>query len=198
MSNITTLIQSLESLQIELEKQISLKNEQIKILENCLIELHFKLSSFSNLSHAPQNFEALKQEIIEMNNIEMNYFFQVVSGIFLGAFLVFLIIQLTSKGIPLAQNNYAVDLVDSNNDLIWEVKIIENEIAEIIIRDFNSEAVSYAYLEQPERTLILRSSDSISVEALENIEIINSCLSETEKAIAATQIVEILNSFGFS
>lgn len=194
LENLTSLVQSLENVQTDLKNQILLRNQRIKILENCLIELHFKLSSLSYVNHTPQGFELLKQEIIEINRHEAMDFLQKICGIAISAFLVFAILSYFGK--PMSQDNFELSLMDCADELICFIKIIDNKKAEIIIKNLTTEeGYNYVYMEQLVKTLILKSSDSISKESLEQIEIINSHISIDEKAIAATQIAEIISSF---
>lgn len=194
LENLTSILQSLEKTQIDLKNQILLKDHHIKFLENTLVELQFKFSALSHVvNYTPQSFELLKDEIIEINKNEMIQFFKKIGGVAISVFLVFVIINFCGK--PVSQENFELSLLDSANELVWFVKIIDNKKAEIIIKNFDSEG--YEYVEQFARTLILKSSDSISSGSLENIEIISSHIPATEKVIMATQITEIISSFGF-
>jgi len=192
LNNLISLIKSLESLQEDLQNQILVKDQQIKFLENVLVELHFKLSSFSAYeNHMIQNLELLKNEITEINHNEMIQFFKKIGGLVISAFLVFVITK--SFSTPVFRDNFEFALVDSSNELIWFIKIIDNKKADIFIKNFNSE--KYEHMEQLVKTLIVKSSDSISPESLEQLELISSYIPIDERVITVTQIAEIIGSF---
>ena len=192
LKNLTLLLQSLNDAQNDLKDQLLIKNQQIRILENSLIELQFKLSSLSYVNHTPQNFEKLKEEILEINKNEIIQFGLKISGVVISLFLVFCIINFFGK--PISQENLEINLIDSLNELIWSVKIIDNQKAQILMKNFVTE--EYELIEQLAKTLVLKSSDSITSESFENFELINSQISANETAVVTTQIIEIISSFG--
>lgn len=196
LKNLTSLIESLENVQNDLKNQLLLKNQQIKILEDALIELQFKLSSLSYINHTPQNFELLKEEILEINKNEMIQFCKKISGVIISVFLAFLITNYFGKASSVYKENFELSLIDSAGELIWFIKIIDNKKAEILIKNFTTQ--EYEFVGQVVKTLILKSSGSISKGSLDNIEIISSFIPVTEKVITATQITEIISSFGIS
>lgn len=194
LDNLTSLIQSLKAIQVDLQNQILLRNQRIKILEDVLVELHFKLSSLSYVNHTPQSFELLKNEIVQMNANETTDFLKKICGAAISAFLVFAILYYF--GNPVSNDNFELSLSDCANELICFIKIIDNKKAEIIIKNLTAEeGYNYVYMEQFVKSLILKSSDSISSESLEQLEIISSHIPIDERAITATQITEIISSF---
>ena len=196
IKHLSMTIQSIESAQLYLKNQLILKDAQIKALENLLIELHFSFSALSTpINNMPQNFELLRQEIVEINQKEQIKFLEAATGVLIGIFFI-CFIQHSYKS-AIFHEAFNVSLLDSEKSLVWDIKITDNKIAEILVNDFDNPG-NYWVLEGPARVLTMKCSDTITSESIENLEItklIGSYLPITEKTVLATQISEIISSF---
>lgn len=194
IKNLTIAMQSIESNQFYIRDQLILKDAQIKTLENLLIELHFSLSALSTpINNMPQNFELLRQEIVEINPKELNKFLEIAGGILISILLIYFV----QHYYPFFREVFNVALLDSENNLVWDIKIMDNKIAEILVKDLNNPE-NYYILEGPAKVLIMKCSNTITSGSIENLEmtrVIGSYLPASEKTVIATQISEIIGSF---
>lgn len=89
LKNLVTLVQALQENQINLKNQLSIKDQEIKLLENTI---HSMNTSTQTTFDDNLNFELLKKEMLK-NNRETSQFFLKTSGAILGAFFIFKLIK---------------------------------------------------------------------------------------------------------
>ena len=89
LKNLINLVQLLQDSQLDLKNQLTIKDQQIKLLEDTIKDLD--VSSVSSLKDS-HNFELLKKEVIK-NNKEIAHFYIKISGAIFGAVLVFKLVK---------------------------------------------------------------------------------------------------------
>ena len=84
LKNLVSLVQSLQENQTDLNNQLLLKDQQVKILENTIKDLNSSLLNGND----NQNFELFKKEIIKNNN-KMSQFYLKTGILIFGTVLFF-------------------------------------------------------------------------------------------------------------
>lgn len=87
IKNLVTLVQSLQENQINLKNQLSMKDQEIKLLENTIENIQKSSTTFNE----SQNFDLLKKEIVKSNKETSQLFFKTGGVIFCAFFILKLV-----------------------------------------------------------------------------------------------------------